>query len=283
MSGQYKSAEAFKLDGNAAFKEGKFAKAITAYTQAITKSNGRVATYFTNRALARTKSYKDSDDLEAAVDDCLRALALSEKQDATAMKAHYYMGLAQLELGRPNESYTSLAKGYKIAIREKSASIMDIRDMLMEARKQRWQRSEKKRLEEEGALAQRLKTLIESERHWRLQTVGDDEGRIEEANENADENLRNLDNLLQRSDERFRVREVPDYFVCPISLSIFSDPVITPSGRSYERASILQHLKHNPFDPLTREPLIASKIFDNLGLRDACEDFLKHNGWAVEY
>lgn len=282
-SARYKSAEALKLDGNAAFREGKYEKAITSYTQAITKSSARVPTYFTNRALCRLKSHKDAEDLELAIGDCQRAQDLLTTQDATSMKANYYMGQAQLELGRPNEAYTSLVKAYRIAVREKNASLFDIKDALMEARKQRWVRAERKRLEEEGALAQRLRTLIESERLWQIQAADGDEGRVESSDARAEENLQNLENLLQRSDERFRVREVPDYFICPISLSMFADPVITPSGRSYERTAIVQHLKHSPFDPLTREPLIASKIFDNLGLRDACEDFLKHNGWAADY
>ncbi|CCG81515.1 U-box domain protein [Taphrina deformans PYCC 5710] len=281
--GQYKSAEALKLDGNAAFKDGKYEKAMTSYTQAITKSNGRIPTYFTNRALCRLKTHKDSNDLESVIGDCQRALDLLSSQDVTFMKANYYIGQAQLELGRPNEAYTSLVKAYRTAIREKNASIFDIKDALMDARKQRWARSEKKRLEEEGALAQKLKSLIESECLWQIQIAGDDESRVELAKARAEEGQTSLQNLLQRSDERYRIREVPDYFVCPISLSIFSDPVITPSGRSYERTAILQHLKHNPFDPMTREPLIASKIFDNISLRDACEDFLKHNGWAVDY
>lgn len=283
MDGRYKSAEAFKVDGNVAYREGKFEKALTAYTQAITKSNGRVPTYFTNRALCRLKIHTTSDDLELVIADCQRALDLLDKQDVTSMKANYYMGQAQLVLERSNEAYTSLAKAYKTAIREGSPSVFEIKDRLMDARKARWERSEKKRIAEEGALAERLRTLIESERIWRKQTAGDNEGLLEAADRTADETLLNLETLLQRSDERFRIREVPGYFICPISLCIFSDPVITHSGRSYERTSIMQHLKHNPFDPLTREPLIPSKIFDNLCLRDACEDFLKHNGWAVEY
>lgn len=282
-SAQYKSAEALKSDGNAAFRDGKYEKAIVSYTQAITKSNGKVPTYFTNRALSRLRSHRGTDDLDQVIADSQRALDLLQTQDVTAMKAHYYMGQAQLELGRPNEAYTTLAKAYRIAIKEQNSSIDDIKDALMEARKQRWAKTERKRLQEEGALAERLRAMIEHERHWRIQVAGEDEGRVEAANATADETLLSLEHLLQRSDERFRVREVPDYFICPISLSIYADPVITPSGRSYERTAILQHLKHSPFDPLTRQPLIASKIFDNLSLRDACEDFLKHNGWAIEY
>jgi STIP1 family protein 1 len=34
---------------------------------------------------------------------------------------------------------------------------------------------------------------------------------------------------------------VPDYLCCKITLDILRDPVITPSGVSYERAVLLDH------------------------------------------
>lgn len=37
--------------------------------------------------------------------------------------------------------------------------------------------------------------------------------------------------------------QVPDYLCCKITLDIFRDPVITPSGVTYERAVILDHLQ----------------------------------------
>ena len=61
------------------------------------------------------------------------------------------------------------------------------------------------------------------------------------------------------------------------------DPVITKTGHSYERATILEHLRHSETDPLTREPLSAADLRPNISLRDACEEFLKGNGWAVDY
>jgi STIP1 family protein 1 len=36
---------------------------------------------------------------------------------------------------------------------------------------------------------------------------------------------------------------VPDYLCCKITLDILRDPVITPSGVSYERAVLLDHLE----------------------------------------
>jgi STIP1 homology and U-box containing protein 1 len=61
------------------------------------------------------------------------------------------------------------------------------------------------------------------------------------------------------------------------------DPVITPSGVSYERISILRHLKASPFDPLTREPLGEKQLIPNVALKNASSEFLDKNGWAIDY
>ena len=37
--------------------------------------------------------------------------------------------------------------------------------------------------------------------------------------------------------------QVPDHLCCKITLDIFRDPVITPSGVTYERAVLLDHLQ----------------------------------------
>lgn len=57
----------------------------------------------------------------------------------------------------------------------------------------------------------------------------------------------------------------------------------TKTGKSYERASIMEHLSRQSTDPLTREPLVAADLRPNLALRQACEDFLEENGWAVDW
>jgi hypothetical protein len=36
--------------------------------------------------------------------------------------------------------------------------------------------------------------------------------------------------------------QVPDHLCCKITLDVFRDPVITPSGITYERAVLLDHL-----------------------------------------
>ena len=45
----------------------------------------------------------------------------------------------------------------------------------------------------------------------------------------------------------------------------------------------MEYLRRNTIDPLTREPLLASELRPNLALKQACEEFLEKNGWAVDW
>lgn len=57
----------------------------------------------------------------------------------------------------------------------------------------------------------------------------------------------------------------------------------TKTGKSYERASIEEHLRRQPVDPLTREPLYISELIANRDLKQACDEFLEENGWAADW
>ena len=78
-------------------------------------------------------------------------------------------------------------------------------------------------------------------------------------------------------------QEVPDYLIDSISFTVMHDPVITKTGNSYDRVTLMEHFKWSYTDPLTREPLRADDIRPNLALKQACNDFLENNGWAVDY
>ena len=62
------------------------------------------------------------------------------------------------------------------------------------------------------------------------------------------------------------------------------DPVITKNGHSYERATLYEHLKRSPTDPLTRDALTIDDLRSNFGLKAACDEFWENNrGWAYEW
>ena len=113
--------------------------------------------------------------------------------------------------------------------------------------------------------------------------------------------------------EDARRRKVPDWAIDDITFSVMLDPVIvctcflfrsllpqistplytevylltryqqTKNGQSYDRSSIMEHLKRSSTDPLTREPLKLEDLRPNRALKEACADFLAENGWAVDW
>lgn len=48
--------------------------------------------------------------------------------------------------------------------------------------------------------------------------------------------------VLALAREKDTVKEVPSLFVCPLTMEVYRDPAITPTGQSYERAAMLEHL-----------------------------------------
>ena len=71
-------------------------------------------------------------------------------------------------------------------------------------------------------------------------------------------------------------KEVPDYLIDSISFTVMHDPVMTKTGNSYDRVTLMEHFKRS-------HTLLADDLRPNLQLKQACEVFLDNNGWAVDY
>ncbi len=76
---------------------------------------------------------------------------------------------------------------------------------------------------------------------------------------------------------------MPDGLIDPITFEVMHDPVITPTGVSFERVSLLKHIRANGGDPLTRLPLKPDQLIPNVALKNACAEFREKNGWAVDW
>ena len=67
----------------------------------------------------------------------------------------------------------------------------------------------------------------------------------------------------------------PKQFVCPLTLKLFKNPVITRHGETYEKEEIEDYLdnvaKQDPFSFL---PLQKNELFPNKGIKDGVEDFI---------
>ena len=95
--------------------------------------------------------------------------------------------------------------------------------------------------------------------------------------EQKKENLENSNNLDTTNSISTNIEdpdlEGKDSFICPINQTLMNDPVITPYGTTYERSAILNWLKKNNTDPLTKKRLTKEMLITNYALRSAIQEY----------
>ncbi|OAA58778.1 U-box domain containing protein [Cordyceps fumosorosea ARSEF 2679] len=238
------------------------------------------ATLYTNRAIARLKLEL----WDSVVADCESALALPTATDASSLKAQYYLCQACLRLGDPEAAVAAGLASHALCVAINSTSLAAVTDFVLHAKKARWEQRERQRIREEGDLERDLLRLLRAERDKDAAAAASDDERrmVEEEAAAKEESLRNTFERSRKLSGEGK-REVPEWAIDDISFCFMVDPVMTKNGHSYERVSIMKYLRHNPYDPLTREPLAPSDLRPNRALREACEQFLFENGWAADY
>ncbi|KAL0921525.1 hypothetical protein M5K25_008605 [Dendrobium thyrsiflorum] len=77
---------------------------------------------------------------------------------------------------------------------------------------------------------------------------------------------------------------IPSHFLCPISLDLMKDPVILPSGITFDRSSIETWLEAgNDTCPLTKKPLFAADLIPNHTIRRMIQDWcVAHRSLGIE-
>ncbi|XP_075150207.1 E3 ubiquitin-protein ligase CHIP-like [Haematobia irritans] len=272
-----------KEQGNSLFAARKYDDAINCYTKAIIK-NPDVATYFTNRALCYLKLKR----WELSCQDCRRALDL----EPNMLKAHFFAGQSLMEMELYEEAITHLQRAYDLSKELKQNFGDDITSQLRLARKKRWRALEEKQISREIELQTYLNRLIKKDMEKRLAQLQLDDSNNEaqlkdkqqEIEQQCDDHVKELNNLFAKVDERRREREVPDYLCGKIRFEILTDPVITPSGITYERKDIEEHLQRvGHFDPVTRVELTQDQLIPNFAMKEVVESFIAENEWALDY
>jgi hypothetical protein len=73
--------------------------------------------------------------------------------------------------------------------------------------------------------------------------------------------------------------EIPSNFICPITLQVMVNPVMTRTGLNFERAAIFSWLEQGSGTcPLTRKPLAASDLITNRRLKTHIRIWRGNNG-----
>jgi len=277
-------AEKHKKQGNIFFKSQQYEEAIKEYSTAIIKNSNNTV-YFTNRALCYIRLKK----FEEAIIDCKRAIEIDEK----SLKGNYLLGQAIIESSnspaRLNEAIQVLRVAYDQSLRLRKEDSNEIAKAILKARKKKYEVEGNRKVVENSDLMEYLINLIENDRKSKIEQVRADTSRteddinneIEYINYEQDQRINNLQSTFIKADPFQKNREAPDYLFGKIHFNIMLDPVITPSGITYDRTELREHFeKIGYFDPLTRREITEKDVVPNLALREAIEDFLDHNGWA---
>ena len=72
-----------------------------------------------------------------------------------------------------------------------------------------------------------------------------------------------------------KITQIPEEFICPITLELMEDPVMLPDGHTFEREALM--LIPNSLSPLTREPFNKAELVPNRSLKNAIDRFKEAN------
>jgi STIP1 family protein 1 len=122
---------------------------------------------------------------------------------------------------------------------------------LKQTKKRLWEEQEKQKEIERTEHHQYLDELITSSFDAKIKEVSlnaaipesEREEKISQLRNERDERLSANFKLFELSNPLYQKRVVPDFLCCKISFEVMKDPVVTPSGITYERAVITEHLK----------------------------------------
>ncbi|KAI2622336.1 U-box-domain-containing protein [Hypoxylon sp. NC1633] len=286
MSKDVERSTKLKEDGNYRFQAGDYIGAESLYSKAPKVNIDHIVcsiiaddvnpSLYTNRAMARIRLEL----FEPAISDCNQCLKLTS---GNHLKAHFILSQCQLAIHDYDSALESALEAHRLCVETNDKSLGPVTNQVLRCKKERWEEMEKKRAREGQELEKEVIALMLREREDMVESCYNalEKKIVAEEWENKIKLMRYTFEASRADSER--KREVPDWVVDDISFGIMIDPVMTKTGKSYERASIMEHIRRSATDPITREPLHAGDLRPNLQLKEACQEFLDKNGWAVDW
>jgi len=278
----------YKQEGNRLFHIKKYEEAIKQYTKAINKGpSSLIPILYSNRALCylKLKQY------EKAIVDCKSTI----ENNSQSVKANFFLGQSEMELEKYDDAITHLARAHDLAKQQRQQLHFgdDITCVLRQAKRRRWEKLEKERIKQEIELQTYLsnlvlqdkkKKLLETKKGKKSGDGSDQNSSIEKVEDKYAKRLHELNQMFAQTDERRKMRDVPDYLCGKISFAIMKEPVITPSGITYDRKDIEEHLQRvGHFDPVTRNELQVNQLVPNLAMREVITSFVDQNEWVEDF
>ena len=265
-------AEALKAQGNSLYGRGDAAGAEAAYTRAIEVVGlqppaplvSLLSVLHSNRALSR----KACGDWEGTEADASAACSL----DRMNAKAAYLLGLALSRRGEHAAAVASFQRGLDKAARSPGGVALssDLAAALARARAAGALAACDRARAGDAELHSFLVALLEA--HV-ARCTNDGDAASSSAAEAHGMALAVL--FAERERNRACAAELPDAMACPIGMEAMLDPVVSPSGHTYERKHILAALRRKTEDPIARSPLTPAQLVPNHAMRNAVLWFLE--------
>ena len=210
---------------------------------------------------------------------------------------------AQLALHHPHEALSSALTAYEQVLHPAPAAKISPLDLqtfsgfVLKCKKAKFAARDRERLRRQGDMRAELEETLESQKQREIDSIsqqlhrgllGNIEAseRTDEVAGNYDSKIVTLRSVFEAADPaNHKPREIPDHLIDMITFEPMHDPVITKNGHSYERATIYEHLKRSPTDPLTRDPLKVEDLRNNFGLKAACDEFWESGAseWVIDW
>lgn len=282
--------------GHDAFIEGDYSKSIDYFKIAIEHCPGN-SIYHSSRA----KSYyyhiivakNPSENWKKIESDCKLAL----KYDSNNHEAMYYLALYTFEyMGKTALGMEEILLAYQKSIvytknSKRYTLPQEIYQKVLQLRKAVMYEEIDVKILEARPLFCKLVRLLEEEYEKDLASSPQKGRRTDlQYNETKRSLLHNKDlqtlrkifsNSFNHANLKKKVQP-PDHLCDPISLNLFHDPVISPSGHSYERSWLFQHLEIKENDPLTRQKITKAQCYPNLYLKKCVDEYLVSVGKGVD-
>lgn len=199
---------------------------------------------------------------------------LALKYDPLNAKAGYLLGTSHVNLLAFEDSFAAFQSALQSAEKtsKSKAFRQEITVELRRARKKHWHYQQKQHIQKHETMKKDLALIFQSMADLPFTDAG------------VDGLMQYTEHMANTHENAFYTGEIPDYYMCPVSMEIMLDPVTTPNGVSYERRCIEEHLRTNgAVDPLTRKTLTLDMLRPNTNLRAAIQDYLDKHPWAFEH
>lgn len=104
---------------------------------------------------------------DTCIDDSIKAIEL----DRGNMKGYYYLAQAQLALNHPNEAFTSALTAYERCIETSDKSTTAVSNLVLQAKKQKWEARERERIRGRSELLRELEDGLMRRKKEELQSL----------------------------------------------------------------------------------------------------------------